>query len=210
MKNISLLPPEIKAEQRSRQQLRLSLLCSGVVVLVFLCIYGGLIFLTYQEKNEASRLQEQITEVQKKAVPYQKYEVLKADVDTLEKINDAAAGGIPNWYYLFAEVGLEVPEGVWLTDCTATFNKQEVQQPQEGTETENAQTQSTQASSQGELTIRGMALDHKDVAAFVKNLHAIRGIDNIRCQFSTEQELEGQKAYQFEIKASLLVQKGGE
>ena len=208
MKNISLLPPEIKAEQRSRQQLRLALLCSGVVVLVFLCIYGGLIFLTYQEKMEASRLQEQITEVQKKAIPYQKYEVLKADVDTLEKINNAAVGGIPNWYYLFAEVGLEVPEGVWLTGCTASYNKPEKKQAQEGTE--NDQAESTPVTYQGELTIRGMALDHKDVAAFVKNLHAIQGLDNIRCQFSSEQELAGQKAYEFEIKASLPVQKGGE
>ncbi len=208
MKNISLLPPEIKAEQRLRQQLRLTLLCSGVVVLVFLCIYGGLIFLTYQEKNEANGLQEQIAEIQKRAVPYQKYEVLKADVDTLEKINNAAVGGIPNWYYLFAEVGLEVPEGVWLTGCTASYNKPEKKQAQEGTE--NDQAESTPVTYQGELTIRGMALDHKDVAAFVKNLHAIQGIDNIRCQFSSEQEVEDQKAYEFEIKASLPVQKGGE
>lgn len=208
MKNISLLPPEIKAEQRSRQQLRLALLCSGVVVLVFLCIYGGLIFLTYQEKNEANGLQEQIAEIQKRAVPYQKYEVLKADVDTLEKINNAAVGGIPNWYCLLAEVGSEVPEGVWLTECTASYNKSDGQQTQEGTKSD--QTQNTQVSSEGELTIRGMALAHKDVAAFVKNLHAIQGVDNIRCQFSSEQELAGQKAYEFEIKASLPVQKGGD
>ena len=204
MKNISLLPPEIKAEQRLRQQLRLTLLCSGVVVLVFLCIYGGLIFLTYQEKNEANGLQEQIAEIQKRAVPYQKYEVLKADVDTLEKINNAAVGGIPNWYCLLAEVGSEVPEGVWLTECTASYNKPEKKQAQEGTE--NDQAESTPVTYQGELTIRGMALDHKDVAAFVKNLHAIQGIDNIRCQFSSEQEVEDQNAYEFEIKASLPVQ----
>lgn len=57
--------------------------------------------------------------------------------------------------------------------------------------------------------IRGKAFSHKDVAVLLENLHDVKGVGNIRCQFSSEEMLEEQKVYGFEIKASLPVPKGG-
>ncbi|MGI6078975.1 MAG: PilN domain-containing protein [Fastidiosipilaceae bacterium] len=199
MNNVSLLPPEIRAEQHFRRQLRIYILCSCLVILVFLCIYGGLIYLTNQEKLEVSRLQEQKAEITRKAAAYQKYGDLKAEVDALEKINADAAGVMPNWYYTLAEVGSHIPDSVWLTDYITNYN----------TEGDKAQTGNTAASQQGELVIRGKAFSHKDVAILLENLHDVKGLDNIRCQFSSEEMLEEQKVYEFEIEASLPVPKGG-
>ena len=200
MNNISLLPPEIRAEQRFRRQLRIYLLCSCFVILVFLCIYGGLIYLTNQEKLEVSRLQEQKAEITRKAAAYQKYGDLKATVDALEKINVDAAGVTPNWYYTLAEVGSHIPDRVWLTDYTTTYLPDKKKNDKEDNDAE---------SEQGELMIRGKAFSHKDVAVLLENLHDVKGVGNIRCQFSSEEMLEEQKVYGFEIKASLPVPKGG-
>jgi hypothetical protein len=95
---ISLLPPETRFEQSSRRQLRLLLLGSGLMILVFLCIYGLLIYLTSQENLEVSRLQEQKAEIANKAAAYQQYGDLKAEVDSLEKLNADAAGLTPEMY----------------------------------------------------------------------------------------------------------------
>lgn len=108
---ISLLPPETRFEQSSRRQLRLVLLGSGLMILVFLCIYGLLIYLTNQENLEISRLQEQKAEITNKAAAYQQYGDLKAEVDSLEKLNADAAGLTPDWYYILAEVGSHIPDG---------------------------------------------------------------------------------------------------
>lgn len=229
MNNISLLPPEIRAEERLRQQLKIFILCSCLVILVFLCIYGALIYLTNQEELEVVRLQEQKAVITRKAMAYQKYGDLKVKVDALEKIHADAAGLMPNWYYILAEVGSHIPDGVWLTNYTSTFNQEQVQQPQESAaeeDTESATAEQEESATaeeeqqpevsvaapsiQGELTIQGKALSHKDVAILLENLHAVQGLDDIRCQFSTEEMLGERKIYGFEIKAALPVEKGGE
>ncbi|HHV35938.1 MAG TPA: hypothetical protein GXX59_10295, partial [Syntrophomonadaceae bacterium] len=47
-------------------------------------------------------------------------------------------------------------------------------------------------------------------AILLENLHDVQGLDDIRCQFSSEEKLDdNQKIYEFEIKASLPLQKGG-
>lgn len=211
MNNISLLPPEIKAEQRLRRQLRIYILCSCLVILVFLGIYGGLIYLTNQEVAEASRLQEQKAEITRRAAVYQKYGELKEKVDALEKINADASGVTPNWYYFLAEVGSHIPDRVWLTDYTAAYmpekNKKSKEKSAEG---DKSQEDNSAVALQGDLTICGKAFSHKDVAILLENLHDVQGLDDIRCQFSSEEKLDdNQKIYEFEIKASLPVQKGG-
>lgn len=154
MNNISLLPPEIRAEERLRQQLKNFILCSCLVILVFLCIYGALIYLTNQEELEVVRLQEQKAEITRKATAYQKYGDLKAKVDALEKINADAAGLMPNWYYILAEVGSHIPDGVWLTDYTTNYKTEQDQKPEgSNTEGDKAQTGNTAVAQQGELMI---------------------------------------------------------
>ncbi|MGI6405247.1 MAG: PilN domain-containing protein [Syntrophaceticus sp.] len=206
---ISLLPPETRFEQSSRRQLRLLLLGSGLMILVFLCIYGLLIYLTSQENLEVSRLQEQKAEIANKAAAYQQYGDLKAEVDSLEKLNADAAGLTPDWYYILAEVGSHIPDGVWLTDYTSIFVQEQVQKSDESAAEGNTEGAAATAL-QGELTIQGKALSHKDVAILLENLHAVQGLDDIRCQFSTEEMLGERKIYGFEIKAALPVEKGGE
>lgn len=226
---ISLLPPETRFEQSSRRQLRLLLFGSGVMILVFLCVYGFLFYLTNQENQEISRLQEQQAEIANKVATYQRYGDLKKQVDSLEKLNESAAGLAPDWYYILAEVGSHLPDGVWLTDYTSTFNPEQVPQQQESVAQENtendtaeqeenaeakeeqqAEVSAATPSLQGELTLMGKALSHKDVAIFLDNLHTVQGLADIRCQYSTEEMLGEREIYGFEIKALLPVQKGGE
>jgi hypothetical protein len=77
------------------------------------------------------------------------------------------------------------------------------------TEGDKAQTGNTAVAQQGELMIRGKAFSHKDVAILLENLHHVQGLNNICCQFSSEEMLGEQKIYEFEINALLPVQKGG-
>ncbi len=199
MNNISLLPPEIKAQHQTRRQLKIYILCSCLALIIFLGIYVWMIYLTNQQHEDVCRLQEQKAKLQQEAVSYQKYGDLKNRVDALEKMNNQALGVTPNWYFILAEVG-NIPDGLWLTDYTASYKI---------VEKEKSKDEKGGGPSQGELTIRGKAFTHKQVASLLVRMHKIPGLEDIRCHYSEEKDEQDQQLMDFEIIASLPVQKGG-
>ncbi len=198
MKMISLLPPEVRAKQRSRNIFRTYILGSGLVVLVFLFCFAFLLYMTNLEKTQIGRLKDQRADFAQRIEVYQEYGDLKERLDFLEKIASDAEGVSPNWYYTLAEVGSHLPDDVWLTGYSASFHagKKEAKEEKKVTEAQK-----------GELSIRGKAFSHDDVAALLRSLQQVKGLEDIRCQFSSEEMLGDRKLYGFEVKASFVTVK---
>lgn len=195
MENISLLPPEIKAQQQAHRQMMRYLLTSGLVLLVFLIIYSTLVFATMQGRAEVRALQAQQAELKRETAGLQAYADLHAGVIRTENLLGQAMGTVVDWESVFFETGFHLPAGVWLTGVTAAY------------QAENAGgTGGNQppAPSSGDLTLRGWAHSHSLVAQWLDELRGLPGLTDIRCQFSSQEIFEGRPAVQFEIKVRIL------
>lgn len=206
MYEISLLPPEFKARQSSQQRLERWLLVSGGVLLVFLLIYSGLLLFTHLARVQARNLQEQRASVEQREAGFQKYVDMKNKIDRLHQLVQQAVGNRPDYATVVNQTGLNLPEGVWLTELTATVLDNQ------------SEASSAPGNRPGELTIRGEALNQMQVADFLDSLQKVPGVTDIRCQSSKRKgdgQQTGVETVEFEIRASLPVDvsnkaKGGE
>lgn len=181
MKNISLLPPEIKAEARARRRRNLYLLVSVGVLAGFVIFYSILHIETARTRSELRTLEEEREIVATEMDALGVYREMQADVEAAERMVQQAMGTTPSWGELLETVGLKVPHGIQLTDLNASYNNDS-----------------------GELTLRGRADSHITVARWLEQMHEIPLLDRIYCQFADEGLHEGRVTVQFEVKARIL------
>jgi len=192
LENISLLPPEIRTQQEARRRLTLYMLASGVVVLLFLGVYGGLFIAAWQAKSEARSAAAAQSVLEAEMAGLQVYADMQARMTRAEGLVRQAKGARPDWGALLEGVGLRLPEGVWLTEFTAAYKAQDAAP---------APPPAPEAPGAGELTMRGWALNHLQVAEWLDVIRTVPGLADVRCQFSSLESHEGRPAVQFEIKA---------
>jgi Tfp pilus assembly protein PilN len=183
LKTISLLPPELKS--RRSAQSRQNTVLVGVTVLVVLVVlaYGALFVTSIFLRSDLKALQAQREAVELEAAALEEYAVLHQELVAAEALVGKAMGTVPPWGSLLQEIGLILPTGVWLSEVTAKY-----------------------ADSSGELTMRGWAYEHDDVAAMLEQIYSLDKLDDIRCRVSTETVYGGQPVVQFIVNA--LVETG--
>lgn len=198
MDNISLLPPEIRTRQVARRRSTLYMLTGGVVVLFFLGVYGGLFVATWQARGETRSLAASRSALEAQMAGLKVYADMQARTTRAEGLVHQAKGAAPDWRGVLDGVGRELPEGVWLTDFTAAY------QAEDGTPAPappGAGAPVPEAPATGELTIRGWALNHLQVAEWLEAVRSVPGLADVRGQFSNLESHQGRPAVQFEIKA---------
>lgn len=203
LKNISLLPPEIKAQRQIRRRRTLYFLGSSLVLLIFLGINAALTVGAVQVRAEARALQERRAELGKEVSAYKPYADMQASLTKADKIARQAMGTPPDYKVIMAGIGLYIPEGVWLTDFTASYKTDEKGKSQ----VKAGQTDSTTVPAQpaaGELMVRGWTSSHPKVARWLEDIRSVPGLTDVSCQFSSEEELNGLPMIKFEIKATVL------
>lgn len=192
-KKISLLPPEIKVQRLMQWRRSLCLLGSSLAVMVLLCIYIVLTAVTMHVRAETRVLQEQRGALPGEALKYKQYADLQVKLKQTEKLAQQAWGTPPDYKVIMAGIGLYIPDGVWLTDFTASYMTNEKTAPQ---------TAAVPAS--GKLVVQGWATSHREVASWLVNIRAVPGLTDIVCQYSSEEDLNGQPLVKFEINANVL------
>jgi Tfp pilus assembly protein PilN len=198
LENISLLPPEIRTRQEARRRSTLYVLASGLAVLFFLGVYGGLFVATWQAKGETRSLAASRSALEAQMAGLKVYADMQARVNRAEGLVHQAKGAAPDWGGVLEGVGRELPEGVWLTDFTAAYKAQDAAPAPSGT---GAPAPAPEAPGAGELTMRGWALNHLQVAEWLDAVRSVPGLADVRGQFSSLESHEGRPAVQFEIKA---------
>lgn len=181
MTNISLLPPELKMRRQARRRQALYIIVGVVVLAVFFIVYLSLAFATMGVKAELQALQQQRAALEQQAATLQEYAQMQLRVEAAETLVRQAMGDLPDWAGLLADVGLGLPAGVWLTDFHAAFRNGE-----------------------GELTLRGWAGSHPDVAAWLEEMRSLGKLQDVHCQFVTAEITDERQAFQYEIKARVL------
>ena len=196
-KNISLLPPEIKVQRLMQRRRSLCLLGSSLAVMVLLCIYIVLTAVTMHVRAETRVLQEQRGALPGEALKYKQYADLQVKLKQTEKLAQQAWGTPPDYKVIMAGIGLYIPDGVWLTDFTASYMTNEKTAAQTA-----AKTAAVPAS--GNLVVQGWATSHREVASWLVDIRSVPGLTDIVCQYSSEEDLNGQPLVKFEINANVL------
>ncbi|MGK2958912.1 MAG: type IV pilus assembly protein PilM [Acidimicrobiales bacterium] len=117
---ISLLPGEVTAERRDRQQ---TLVAAGAVagVAVLLAgVYAMRMETVDNAKNDAAIEESQTAQLQAEVDTYQDVEALQADVTARESVVKAVLVDDLAWTRMFQEIATVLPGDVWLTSFNAT------------------------------------------------------------------------------------------
>lgn len=179
---VNLLPPEILGQQKQKRKQLMMLLAGGLVLVFLVGLFGVLFTVTAMTNAEAARLQERREILEQQAKAYRPYEEMSERIARTEKLIKQAVGSAPNWAGVITEIGISIPPTVWLSELSATYKADE---------------------NTGELVLKGRALDHSSVAAWLEEIHGISGISNVLCQFSTQEGSGDSLVIRFEIKATL-------
>lgn len=182
MKNISLLPPEIRARQEARRKSRVLLLGSTAVLALFLVVYGSLFAIAWQTQAELRGLRTEREALQRELPAYQQYVSIQKQVEHTDKLLKDAMGRSPDWASILTGLGLHIPEGVWLTDLALAYKAGEVG---------------------SELTMRGAAKSHALVAEWLNGIRQVPGLSDVFCQFASAEDDSEKTTIRFEIKAVL-------
>jgi Tfp pilus assembly protein PilN len=180
LKTISLLPPELKksrADQRKQSSLLLAVAAPAALALL---VYSALFVTSFFLRADLQALRLEREAVEREAAALNEYAVLHQELLSAEGLLVAAMGTTPPWAGLIREIGLILPTGVWLSEVTANY-----------------------LDTGGELTLRGWAYTHDEVAAMLEQIYTLDQLDDIRCQVSLETLHGGQPVVQFTVKALL-------
>ncbi|HIE12583.1 MAG TPA: hypothetical protein EYP63_04020 [Desulfotomaculum sp.] len=200
MVRISLLPPELEAERQARRRRRQFFLGSAAVLSVFVALYLAAAAVTVYSNAQLRQLETERAALEVEMARYQKYARMQAEVERLKELATQAIGRPPAWRETLQAMGLSLPEGVWLTDFNADW-EQEEKKRSEGKARKKKEEQAPRGPVWGELTLRGRALSHGLVALWLRELEHLSGVEDVRCEFATEGEVEGCPLVEFEVKA---------
>jgi len=180
VKYISVLPPEIRQRRKQKQQQQLFLLVGAILLSILLISYSILFGLTFLSNMHLKALQTEKQELQAQVDSLNQYGAIQERIDFLKVLVEKAVGSNPEWGEILTQLGVSIPNGVWLTDFSSVYTE-----------------------GKGALTLRGWAYNHPLVAEFLEKLQQSPELQGVQCQFSTLAELNGQPAVQFEIKAGV-------
>jgi len=213
LKNISLLPPEIRARQEARRKSRVLLLGSTAVLALFLVVYGSLFAIAWQAQAELRGLRTEREALQRELPAYQQYISIQQQVEHTDKLLKDAMGRSPDWASILTGLGLHIPEGVWLTDLALAYKAgEEVPEVSPGgslpsnlppalrPEVEEPRVKLGVGS---ELTVRGAAKSHALVAEWLNGIRQVPGLSDVFCQFASAEGDSEKTTIRFEIKAVL-------
>lgn len=191
MKNISLLPPEIKVRARTQQQQRYFLLGSGLVLILCLVIFGVLFTMTLHAESRLNTLQDQRTTIAGRAEGYKEYAQLQTRVQNIEGLAQRAVGKSPDWVLLMADVNRCLPPNVWMTGFSVSQSAELIKEKDKT------------ANSPKGVIIQGWAADYSAVAQWLDGLYNVNSLSNVSCQYTKQQPNGNQTQVSFEITAAV-------
>lgn len=177
MVSISLLPKEFRQLDALRKKQAHLLILFGTVSLSLLLIMGivSINGRTARHQLDNTLAYKQLLEQQLHSLaPFEEpYERLVTLNEIMKQIESEQVG----WIRLLHQIGVQTPQGVWLTDF-------------HGSPSDSGKVI--------EIVLKGRALDHLQVAQFLKQLENTPSLSDVKCLYSTGQPDQTQ----FEITAT--------
>ncbi|MBS3968846.1 MAG: PilN domain-containing protein [Clostridia bacterium] len=184
MNNVSLLPPEIKLYRQSRQKMKFYSFILIIGFMVLLLIYFSLIFANVQTRSELTVLRNEKIILENEISILKKYEQMQEQVIYLNRTFEKIMERVPDWEGVLLDIGFNIPDGVWLTDITATHS-------------------TTSESIGGDLLIRGIGANNLLVAAWLEEIRVMSFVNNANINFVSKRIVDNHEVIQFEIKVAV-------
>lgn len=180
MRNISLLPNEIRLGRRSAQRWNTFVLVICLVVTAFILLYLAMSIFMLMPQGELNAIKLERGTVQSRIDELKPYEDMLNESNAIKGLVTSAMGVNPEWGSFFTGLYNKMPDNIWLTDFSVNYKGQA-----------------------GEYDIKGRAKTHDDVALWLKELRKMDGINDIQCQFAKKDDANSSYV-EFEIKAKVL------
>lgn len=219
MKEISLLPPELKEhEQEKRRTVLVHAVALGVVgaMLLLYAVSFGAAFIS---RLEYRSLQAKRISCEREIAALKPYADLDARYRNAAELLNEVRGTFRPWGAFLAGIGLRVPEGVWLTELTLSKpGAQPSAQPagaSGGSGAGAGQSEGTAPASASSsrlsytCSIKGWAFGHFQLARFLDELQEVQQLSRIQCRTTSTGEYMESSAIQFEITADLWSDRKG-
>ncbi len=194
MKNISLLPSEIKKQKETRQKQRIAVIAGIGVLGILLLVFGALYTVVSLERAQVAEQEERVENLERRIEELDKYAQMKEEVEEVKDHLREAMGNVPPWDHFLAEVSGSMPGNVWMGNLNADFDE-------EG----------------GTINISGTTHSHEDLSAWLQKLYHLERLENVRCRYSEKTEGETVTEVRFDIEANLkpgepyeMMMEGGE
>lgn len=182
MRNISLLPLEIRLNRKSAQKWNIFVVVMGLAVAAFVLVYLAMSMFMLMPGGELNAVKQERVDVQSRIAELKPYEDMLNNAKAIEGLVTEAMSVNPEWGSLFTSIYNKMPDSVWLSDFTVNYMGQA-----------------------GEYDMKGSAKSHDDVANWLKDLQNMDGISDVQCQFAAKSDTsDGSSSVQFEIKAKIL------
>jgi Tfp pilus assembly protein PilN len=184
MKNISLLPAEVRNYRKASMKRSMAFLAGLTVLVMFLLAYLALSFAILYPQGELKSVRSDREAVRKDIAALKQYEDTLTDAKNREELIKQAMGDNPDWAELFAGIFDTMPEDMWLTGFNVKYEQ-----------------------SAGEFTMDGLAEDQASVSYWLSLLQEAEGITDVYCAFISRDTSDADDLVRFEIKA--VVRQGG-
>jgi len=201
---INLLPPEIKERQRARQRV-------VVVFLVGLIVLGALGLFYFLQIVRLGQVERDLAEqqatngaLQQDIGELRQFDELEQEVQTNVTLLTDLLQDEVLWSGVLRDISLVIPGTTWLTNLTGTSTAAvEGEAGASGTPTGLA----------GQITLGGMAFDHRSVALWLTRLEDVSGFANPWLSSSTKTLIGEREVVQFassvDLSADVLSGFGG-
>lgn len=192
---INLLPPEIQAQLQNKRRQRIIGFVGATILFFLLGTYLALVVATHNLDQQMAKLQKDRQALQQEIASYKTYQDLQAKTVKTNKLVQTITDSSPNFIELLEGISQTIPYNVWLTELTTSSKTT--------SSNGDADTKKQSTAVQGEVVLRGNALDHAAVANWLHEMPNISILSNIHLQTTNEEDSNGQPVTRFEIKASL-------
>ncbi|RJX22877.1 MAG: hypothetical protein C4575_00095 [Desulforudis sp.] len=193
LRNISLPALDIGMVRETARNWRPYLLGMGVLLMLFLGVWGALASATIKAQANVRDLQERRVVVEREVATLQEYADIEVRAVSAEKLVQQALGTNPDWQALLTSIGRDLPNGVWITEFTASYKAGS-----------GATQADTATAGSGELLLRGWGANHAEVATWVDGIAVLPGLADVRYQFTSKDKVDGRDVVRFEVKTTLL------
>jgi Tfp pilus assembly protein PilN len=185
MKNISLLPAQVRNYQKTSMQRNTLIIVAlaGVLVFVILYLILSISLIKPQENLKAIAQNKSGTEF--------RISELKQYEDELNRANEKGALVVkamdanPDWAKLFNGLFNQLPANVWMTSINTEYKD-----------------------GSGVLTIVGKATNYSGLSDWLLKLQGANGVQNAKCTYTSTDATNGSSTVNFEISATILQGEG--
>jgi Tfp pilus assembly protein PilN len=200
---VNLLPPEIEEQRRFRRvQVGLGAAVAAAVGAVGL-LYLNASTSVSEARAELDAARAQTATLNTETARFAHVPRVYAQVAASEAMLSSAMGKEVRWSYYLNDLSRSIPPRVWLTQITVTENVEAAANTGAGQPASNAGQNALVPPGIGQITFRGTADRHDDVARWLETLARQRGYANASFSTSTERFIDAHKVVDFSSTVTL-------